>query len=228
MASDLDHPIWTALTGEQKALAQGNGFALRYPAEIAPFAAMREPTPQAFEALRELIPERGSAILFTVDEIAPPPGLKVQLAGAGYQMIAGGDPAAAAYAQTPEITTLHASDVPEMVRLTELTKPGPFSARTHELGRYLGIRLGGRLAAMAGERMRMNGYVEISAVCVHPDHRGKGYARILVRTLMESLRQQGLVPMLHVFEGNASAIALYQQLGFEIRRRLHVTGLRRA
>jgi predicted GNAT family acetyltransferase len=126
-----------------------------------------------------------------------------------------------------EIVTLGADDVPDMMALTELTKPGPFSARTHELGTFLGIKLDGRLVAMTGERMKPGNYTEMTAVCVHPDHRGRGYAQMLLGAVARQIVARGEIPFLHVFSNNTSAIALYRRQGMEIRRRLHVTVLQK-
>ena len=109
-----------------------------------------------------------------------------------------------------------------MLRLTQQTNPGPFGPRTHELGQYIGVRVDGALAAMAGERMRLDGAVEISAVCVSPEHRGKGYAAFLVAWLVRKLREEGATPFLHVFTDNP-AIALYERLGFTKRKTLRLT-----
>src|ERR1700743_3496189 len=119
------------------------------------------------------------------------------------------------------------SDVPEMLRLTQQTTPGPFGPRTHELGQYIGVRVDGALAAMAGGRMRLDRAVEISAVCVSPEHRGKGYAAFLVSWLVRKLREEGAMPFLHVFTDNP-AIALYERLGFRTRKTLRLTVLSRA
>jgi len=126
-----------------------------------------------------------------------------------------------------EIVTLGASDVPEMIALVELTKPGPFSTRTHELGTFLGIRVDGQLVAMTGERMKPGNYTEMTAVCVHPDHRGRGYAQALLGAVARGIVARGEIPFLHVFTSNISAIALYQRQGMEIRRWLHVTVLQK-
>lgn len=126
-----------------------------------------------------------------------------------------------------EIVTLGADDAPEMVALTELTKPGPFSARTHELGTFLGIRIDGKLVAMAGERMKPANYTEITAVCVHPSHRGRGYGQALLGAISRQILARGELPFLHVFSSNTSAIALYRRQGMEIRRRFYVTVLDR-
>jgi len=115
-----------------------------------------------------------------------------------------------------------------MMELTALTKPGPFTARTHELGVFLGIKIDGRLVAMTGERMKPGQYTEITAVCVHPDYRGRGYAQILLGAVARQITARGEIPFLHVFSDNAGAIALYRRQGMEIRRRLHVTVLGKA
>jgi predicted GNAT family acetyltransferase len=113
-----------------------------------------------------------------------------------------------------------------MIELTALTKPGPFSTRTHELGTYFGIREGGKLVAMAGERLKVPGYTEVSAVCTHPEHTGKGYARVLMIEVMRGIRQRGETPFLHVRQDNERAIALYERLGFIKRHRGHFAVIR--
>jgi predicted GNAT family acetyltransferase len=114
-----------------------------------------------------------------------------------------------------------------MMELTALTKPGPFGRRTHELGTYLGIRRDGKLIAMAGERMKIPGYTEVSAVCTHPRHTGHGYARILMTEIMRRILGRGETPFLHVREDNTRAIELYRRLGFSERARLHLAVLRK-
>ena len=156
--------------------------------------------------------------------VTAPAEFKVLLAETGEQMI--GTPADVP-AGNVEILALGVADVPEMMALTALTKPGPFSARTHELGTFLGIRVGGELVAMAGERMRPADYTEMTAVCVHPAHRGHGYGQILLSAISRQIVARGEIPFLHVFSSNASAIALYRRQGMEIRRQLHVTVLQK-
>ena len=104
-----------------------------------------------------------------------------------------------------------------MVALAELTHPGPFAASTVELGGYLGVRRGGRLVAMAGRRLQLPGWIEISAVCTHPDHRGQGLARLLIAAVDAAIRQQGHRAFLHAIHQNTTAIELYRQLGFTTR-----------
>jgi predicted GNAT family acetyltransferase len=220
----LDHPIWTALTTTHQALAEGDARARRYPTEITPFAAMADMSPESFAVLAGLMSPQDIAVLFTPDPVKPPAEFRIALADTGEQMI--GTPV-----ETPangvDIVTLGADDVPAMIELTELTKPGPFSARTHELGTFLGIRVDGQLVAMAGERMKPAQYTEITAVCVHPSHRGRGYGQMLLSAISRQIVSRGEIPFLHVFTNNHSAIALYRRQGMEIRRRLHVTVLKK-
>jgi predicted GNAT family acetyltransferase len=113
---------------------------------------------------------------------------------------------------------LNLSDIDEMLALVELTKPGPFSRRTPELGSYLGIHEAGQLVAMAGERLRFPGYTEISAVCTRPESRGRGYASSLVSTLIQKIKERDETPFLHVRTENVQAIHVYETLGFKTRR----------
>ena len=220
----LDHPIWTALTTTQRALAEGDARARRYPTEVTPFADMPDLSAENFAALAALMSPADIAVLFTPEAVKVPAEFKVVLAETGEQMI--GTPI-----ETPangvDIVTLGVDDVPAMIELTELTKPGPFYARTHELGTFLGIRVDGQLVAMAGERMKPAHYTEMTAVCVHPSHRGRGYGQMLLSAVSRGIVLRGEIPFLHVFTSNHSAIALYRRQGMEIRRRLHVTVLKK-
>jgi predicted GNAT family acetyltransferase len=222
----LDHPIWSALQTGHRHLAIGDELARRYPIDVSPFAAMRDASPEAYAALHALLPPEHTAFLCTTEPLAPPANLIVQLAASVNQMVATRPPESPSGRH--EFITLTADDVPDMLALTALTKPGPFAARTIELGTYLGVRTNGQLVAMAGERMRLAGQVEVSAVCVHPDHRGHGYARDLILTLMQRQFAQGAVPMLHTYADNTPAVALYESMGFAVRQTLSFTGLKRA
>ena len=220
----LDHPVWHALITRQQALAEGGTLARRYPPDVAPFAAMADTSPQGFAALGALMSPSDIAVLFTPDPVAAPAEFKVLLAKTGVQMV--GTPAETS-AGTADIVTLGADDVPAMMELTKLTKPGPFAPRTHELGTFLGIRIDGQLVAMAGERMKPANYTEMTAICVHPDFRGRGYAQVLLGAVARQILARGEIPFLHVFSDNDSAIALYRRQGMEIRRSLCVTVLGR-
>jgi ribosomal protein S18 acetylase RimI-like enzyme len=225
-ASDhpLDYPVWTALTTSQAFLSEGGALARRYPPAVAPFAAIADTSPRSFAALDALMSPSEIAVLFTPDAVTPPDEFKIVLADTGEQMV--GTPSETSI-NGVEPVVLGVDDVGAMMALTALTRPGPFSARTHELGRFLGIRIDGRLIAMAGERMRPANYTEITAVCVHPDYRGRGYAQFLLGAVARQIVTRGEIPVLHVFSSNSSAIALYRRQGMEIRRRLHVTALQK-
>jgi len=220
----LDRPIWSALTTRQRGFAEGGALALRYPTAVAPFADMVDMSPQSFAALAAIMSGSEIAVLFTPDAVTAPAEFKIVLAETGEQMI--GTPAESAIGGV-ETVRLGADDVPAMMALTELTKPGPFSARTHELGTFLGIRIDGQLVAMAGERMKPANHTEMTAVCVHPSHRGRGYGQLLLGAICRQIVARGEIPFLHVFSSNAPAIALYRRQGMEIRRNLHVTVLQK-
>lgn len=221
----LDHPIWSALTTSQKHLAEGGPRALRYPVDMTPFADMVDMSATSFAALGDLMAPSQVAALFTPEPIDVPAGFKVVLSETGEQMIG---PPADSPLRDAEIVTLGDADVPAMMALTELTKPGPFAARTHQLGTFLGIRSGDQLVAMTGERMKPGKFVEMTAVCVHPDYRGRGYAQALLAAVARRIEARGEIPFLHVFSHNISAIALYKRQGMTIRRRLYVTALMKA
>jgi predicted GNAT family acetyltransferase len=143
----------------------------------------------------------------------------------GVQMVAR---SVTAPAPSGEIVDLDDADASEMIALAALTKPGPFIARTHTLGDFVGIRKDGRLVAMAGERFKLGGHTEISGVCTHPDWRGRGYAGLLSRVVATRIAARGETPILHAFATNTAAIRLYEQLGFEIRATLNGAIFRRA
>jgi predicted GNAT family acetyltransferase len=126
-----------------------------------------------------------------------------------------------------DIVELTDADAPEMLALATLTEPGPFLSRTHTMGTFRGIRIGGRLAAMAGERFRFPGYTEVSGVCTHPDFRGRRLARRLSAAVAARIEWRGERPFLHAWKTNQVAISLYQSLGFEIRAEVHIKVLER-
>ena len=215
----LDCPVWSSLTGGHRHFAMGNSLALRYPREVGPFAALADDGPAACTALAALLAPGESVMLVTPDPLAGADGLAATRLGPVLQMVATRDAGSAGAATL----LLGEDDAAEMRSLTGMTNPGPFGVRTHELGEFLGIRDGGVLAAMTGERMRPSGMVEVSAVCVHPEHRGKAYARTLMVEKMRRIVDRGDLPFLHVYPDNAGAIALYESLGYVARRTLQLT-----
>ncbi len=210
----LDHPARAALLGPQAELAERCGAVLRYPADMAPFVALPdEPAPADWADLARLV--RPGGVVSTAGVAAEPPaGWDVLLRIDGVQLVA--DQVAAA--PDTEAIPLGPADVPEMLGLVARTQPGPFRARTVEFGGYLGIRRGGALVAMAGERLRPPGWTEISGVCTDADFRGKGLAARLTLAVAAAIRDRGDTPFLHATADNRNAIRLYETLGFRLRR----------
>ncbi|MFF1560657.1 GNAT family N-acetyltransferase [Streptomyces sp. NPDC058279] len=218
----LDNPAWAALSGPHAAFAEraarpdtdSSSRAARYAPDVSPFAALADPTdPDSWADLHRLVGDGGTAALAGV--LSPPDGWETVGSVPGVQLV---DTSLRAE-PAPEAVRLGPRDVPEILGLIDLTKPGPFLPRTVELGTYLGIRHRGRLIAMAGERLRPPGWTEISAVCTHPDHRGRGLATRLVRAVAAGIRERGDVPFLHTAASNTTAIRLYESIGFTLRRR---------
>jgi ribosomal protein S18 acetylase RimI-like enzyme len=225
MGSPLDRPIWSALTTRQRAISLGGDRARRLPADMAPFADVADTAdPADLKELAGLVPAGDFVVMFTDGPVEPPAGLAIADTSSGDQMVLES-------LRAPEgdfdIAPLTTADVPAMQELVRLTNPGPFGPRTVELGRFVGIRAGGRLAAMAGERLKPEGYTEITGVCTHPEHRGRGLSQALVADVARHILGRGDTPCLHVYSTNASAVALYAKLGFRLRRSLRVTILRR-
>lgn len=220
MSHLLDNPVWHALIGPHAGLAVGRGFARQYPREVTPFAAIAEPSSVAYEHLPADLPYGTEARLFRPSAEAAPKGWAVLSARPILQMVL--NPAVRPQPRhADEIVTLGQSDVPDMLALAGATKPGPFDKRTYELGRYVGIRDHGRLVAMAGERFRLAGFVELSAICVSPEVRRSGLGSAMVLHLAELCLSQNATPFLHVFPDNPAA-ELYRHLGFRERRQLWV------
>lgn len=214
LANPLDNPIWHALTTRQKSFAEAANLARRFPPEVTSLGGFEEPSRAAFDSLATLQSPGGATALFLREPTEVPPGLIILSDAPLLQMVQENRGALSPAAESIALTE---ADVPEMLALAELTKPGPFGRRTRELGDYLGVRLDGRLAAMAGERLRVPGYTEISAVCTHSDFAGRGLAGSLMSVLIERIRNRGEVPILHVRPENRRAMELYKRLGFTER-----------
>jgi predicted GNAT family acetyltransferase len=215
----LDKAIWNALAGRHHAFAEGNDRVRRYANTVAPFGAMADTSPESFRALHALIEQHGPTALVTVDEVVPPAAFSIARRDTLLQMVWQGEPDSQ---HEPPHVGLTVEDVPEMLALVAATQPGPFGPRTIELGTYIGIRHEGKLAAMAGERMKPDGFTEISAVCVDPAFRGHGFAATLMKRLISIIASRSETPFLHVLASNRGAIALYEKLGFVERRAMHL------
>ena len=220
--SDLDRPVWASLQ-HRPDWCLGDERARRFRPDINRFAATPDDDPEHLSALAELVqPGDDSVYLLQVPPIAVPPGLEAVKAASGVQMLA-----TRPLQADDGVQGLGDADAAEMLAVATLTEPGPFLARTHTMGRFIGLRIEGRLAAMAGERMRFPGHVEVSGVCTHPDFRGRGLARRLSAAVTADIQRRGEQPFLHAWATNTAAIALYENLGFEVRTAVNVSVLRR-
>jgi predicted GNAT family acetyltransferase len=223
----LDAPIWSALVTRHRHLGQGGSFARRYHPDVAPFAAVVSNTEAAWQEFHGLLQPGEQARLMAPDPIDPVHGLQAEQVALLHQMVATTRTPHRTHDDDAAVLRLSRLDARDMLALATMTKPGPFGSRTHETGNYIGIRERGQLIAMAGERMRIDGYVEISAVCVHDEHRGKGLAGRLVNTLRRDIEARGESAFLHVLSDNRAAIALYERLGFVLRRPFHLMRIER-
>ncbi|MEU4420444.1 GNAT family N-acetyltransferase [Actinoplanes sp. NPDC024001] len=205
----LNNPVWASLAGPQACFAEAAGDAARYLPEISPFCALRDPgDPAGWRDLATLT----DVALLTGPSITPLAGWETESVMHGQQMIG----QSMTGVDDPEAVRLTEHDVPEMLELVARAQPGPFRKRTVDLGGYLGIRdSSGRLVAMAGERFRMPGWAEVSAVCTDPEFRGQGLGARLTMAVAAGILARGELPFLHVVSDNDDAIRLYERLGFE-------------
>lgn len=218
----LDNPVWAALSGPHARFAERHGRAMRYPEDVSPFAALDDPAdPGAWADLAELAGP-GATVLAAGPGVVVPPEWEIIWSDAGVQLVDLGGQAE----PEPEAVVLTRDDVPEMLDLVERTRPGPLRPRTIELGTYLGVRREGALIAMAGERLRVPGWTEISAVCTDPAYRGQGLGTRLVRAVAAGIRERGETPFMHAAGGNTGAIRLYESMGYVIRLHLRFAVVR--
>jgi ribosomal protein S18 acetylase RimI-like enzyme len=209
----LDNPAYAALTGPHAPLAERRGRVLRYPVDVSPWLALPDdPGPEDWADLAALVGPGAVAPLPGTTRVLPEGWERTQDIP-GVQLVGGG----VAGAHDPEAVRLTPADVPAIPALVARTRPGPFLPRTIELGTYLGIRRGGALVAMAGERLHPPGWTEISAVCTDQEYRGQGLAAGLVRALVAGIRARGEQALLHAAASNTGAIRLYESMGFRLR-----------
>ncbi len=223
MGHQLDNPVWHALAGPHAALALGRGLARHYPRDVAPFSAVAEPSSAAYADLAADLPAGLEARLFRPADEATPPGWETVSGRPVVQMLVEAPPDDAEEMDSGvPVRALGADDIADMLALAEAAKPGPFGPGTALLGGFVGVRdPAGRLVAMAGERFRLPGHVELSAVCAHPEARGRGLGAVLTRHLVRRALARGEAPFLHVFPNNPAA-GLYARLGFRERTSLWV------
>ncbi|MER8552673.1 GNAT family N-acetyltransferase [Mesorhizobium sp. M0976] len=220
----LDRPIWSALQTRHQAFAQGGNLARRYRPLIVPFAATGADDAESLRALEKLVSPGESVILLQADAIALPTGLSATSTAAGVQMIA---EQPLQIVSDQRVQRLTRDDAAEMLALALVTKPGPFTLEALSLGDFWGVKIEGRLAAMAGERMKQPGYTELSGVCSHPEFRGGGLGKLLSIFVANRIVARGEVPYLHAYASNATAIRLYESIGFRLRNTMNVAVVQR-
>lgn len=216
MSHLLDRPVLNALSTRQAHLAVVTGAAVRIDPDYGPFAAARDAGVEAQAALVATLDGQDDRIGVVERAAWPAPsGARVLGGGDLVQMVFEGP--APDITVDPRIELLGEADVHEMAALAHATEPGPWGSKTHRYGDYFGIRIDGRLASMAGERMRLPGLAELSGVSTWPEFRGQGLAAALVRRVVRGFVARGDTPFLHCYAANVGAVALYEKLGFRVR-----------
>lgn len=227
MSHPLDRPLWNALTGRLLSVAIGHARAVRIHPEVGVFAAAEDDTPASITALTELCRAHPGAGLVEREDSPMadilPEGVDIVSRSPCVQMVC--ETLSPAIDDGLEVVDLGDADAAEMLALATLTKPGPFRSRTHRLGGFIGVKRDGRLAAMAGRRLRVDGHTELSGVCTHPDFRGHGLATALSRRVVADILAEGETAFLHAYAAHDATIALYESLGFRTRARVIYTVL---
>jgi len=221
----LDNPAWNALQSGNKTLAFGDSPVSYFDREVSPFAALAENSEDNFQLLHEQIPHNGPVLFVTPVEIVFSKQWEVLRIIRGLQMVCG--TATVPGEVTAQLIPLTDEHIPQILELTKLTNPGPFASRTIDFGHYQGIFEGEKLVAMAGQRLHAFNYAEVSAVCTHPDHTGKGYARQLLLNQINRIKAASEIPFLHVRYDNHRAIKVYESLGFATRIEVYFYVLRK-
>jgi len=221
----LDNPVWNALISGNKPLSIGNENAKYFLKDVAPFAAAKTITATRLKALYDIAYAGGAFAFFSSKEIEIPQPWNVINCTHALQMVH--DKVSRKKTVVDDVVALSDKDVPAMLTLTKLTNPGPFLKRTIAFGNYEGIFINDELVAMTGQRMHPFEYIEVSAVCTHPEHTGHGYATNLILRQVENIMAQSAIPFLHVKQENTNAIKLYNALGFSTRQEMFIYGIKK-
>jgi len=222
----LASPAWHALNSGNKSLGFGNEKVKYFAGDVSPFAALVVNTNENFQLLHEIHPGGRPALFMSEVEISIPQPWQVAAVIKGIQMVC--KKQVLSEKGDTVIVSLFEKHIPQMLELTKLTNPGPFAKRTIEFGHYAGIFEGDQLVAMAGQRLLAYEYAEVSAVCTHPDHTGKGYAKQLVDHQVKRIFAEGNIPYLHVRHDNVAAIKVYENTGFCKSRDMYFYVLKKA
>jgi ribosomal protein S18 acetylase RimI-like enzyme len=208
----LNNPVYYALQSVDARLGAGTDSVKYFDEQVSPFAGFADEIENGFDELYNQLPAGRKILYATRNIIREPRGWRLTHEITGLQFLFTGNHVSTS--PSLQLVPLQVKHVDEMIALARLTKPGPFDKHTIEFGNYYGIFDQGRLVAMAGQRLHVYNYTEVSAVCTHPDHLGKGYAAALIQQQLSIISNDGQVPFLHVRDDNDRAIALYERLGF--------------
>jgi ribosomal protein S18 acetylase RimI-like enzyme len=220
----LQNPVYNALISGDKHLSLGNERVKFFDEEVSPFVGFVQDYEKGFSDLYELLPG-GRKILYAIPSfITQPAGWQIQHEIKGLQFVYEGKEIKNEFSNVLPLSETH---VEEMIELVKITKPGPFGKKTIDFGSYFGIFDNEKLVAMTGQRLHAENFTEISAVCTHPGHLGKGYASVLLQHQLQIILQNGQQPFLHVRADNERAIALYHRLGFSISRPMNFYFMKR-
>ena len=225
MDTPIVNPVWEALTGRQKHLNTGGEIVKFFNPEVCPFVAMENWDTTNLTSLEAMLPAGRSFSVMIAKTVDIPSCFEIVFSCMLYQMIC--RKPVKPSKDLSEIRLLSYQHVPEMLALTTLTKPGPFFQNTIGMGDYYGIVLNGQLAAMAGERLKPEGFSEVSAICNHPEHLGRGYASLLTAHVTRKIQEEGAIPFLHVKQDNDRAIQVYQRIGFDVAANVHFAVFKR-
>jgi ribosomal protein S18 acetylase RimI-like enzyme len=217
----LDNPIWNAMISGNSNLTTGNGYAKFFPEDVGPFAGLKKYDEPSFQLLYDIFPKERVAVIFSANPLSIPSYWKLIESVDALQMIFTGKKKPLLN-YDEDIVMLNEQHVSQMIDLTSITHPGPFLNRTIEFGNYFGILKGDKLIAMAGQRLHPGKHIEISAVCTHPDHTGKGYGKALINSQVDKIISEDNIPILHVKANNEHAINLYKHLGFSVRSEMNI------
>ncbi len=215
MSHILDNPVWQALHTRDSRFNIGIDLIKYFPEAVSPFIGMQDWSEKGQTTLLQHGDGKRKWWVMKKGEEKLIKGFKINFTIPLYQMVC----TSFKDHTNHELTyrTLSVDDIPVMLDLTSRTKPGPFMDRTIEFGNYIGIFDGDNLVSMSGERLHVEGFTEISAVCTDPAYLGRGLAAHLMSVAANTIISEGNTPFLHVRFDNTAAIKLYEKLGFEKR-----------
>jgi ribosomal protein S18 acetylase RimI-like enzyme len=211
----LDNPVYRALISGDQNLSLGTEKVKYFDNNVSPFAGFEDGYDNGFGDLHDLLPDGRNILYATPEHITEPKGWQLLQKIEGLQFIF--DISYNTIPLTFSPVRLDEQHIEQMMQLAKLTKPGPFGPRTIDFGHYFGIFDKEKLVAMTGQRLHVQQFTEVSAVCTHPGYLGKGYAAALIQHQLHLIRQKEQTPFLHVREDNLRAIELYKRIGFKIR-----------